>query len=51
MISDDSERKKIMSKAIELDTKILDCLNNLKKELLMNKAWIYLKSEKIYQRI
>ena len=33
LISDDSERKRIMSKAIELDKKILDCLNNWQCEV------------------
>ena len=47
MVSNDSKRKEIQSKAIEFDTKIFAALIDLKKELLMNKNWVYLENEKV----
>ena len=49
IVSNDSKRKEIQSKAIEIDTKIFAALIDLKKELLMNKNWVYLENEKVTQ--
>ena len=43
VVSNDSKRKEICSKAIELDTKLFNRLNEFKEELMMNKCWIYKK--------
>ena len=45
MVSNDLKRKEIHSKAIQLDTKLFNCLKELKEELMMNREWIYLKNE------
>ena len=47
VVSNDSKRKEICSKAIELDTKLFNRLNEFKEELMMNKCWIYKKNEKV----
>ena len=49
IVSDDSKRKEIQSKAIEFDTKIFTTFIDLKKDLLMNKNWVYLENKKVTQ--
>ena len=41
LVSNDSKRKEIHSKAIELDQELFKRLNELKDKLMMNKTWIY----------
>ena len=47
VVSNDSKRQEIRSKAIELDTKLFSLLKELKEELMMNQNWVYRQNEKV----
>ncbi len=49
LVSSDAKRKEIQSKAIELDTKLFDCLEELEDTILMreDKVWSYLENDKV----
>ena len=47
IVSDDSQRKEMHSKAIELDTKLFNRLNEFKEELMMNKFWIHKENQNV----
>ena len=48
IISEDSKRREIHTKAIQLDTKLVSLLKEVKEELMMNREWIYLENENIH---
>ncbi len=47
VVSDDSLRKEIQSKAKELDMNLFVRCENLKEELMMNKVWVYKESDTV----
>ena len=47
LASNDSKRKEMHSKAIKFDTKLFNCLKELKKELMMNQIWYHIENEMV----
>jgi hypothetical protein len=47
IVSDDSKRKEIQNKVKELDINLFARYETIKEELMMNKVWIYEKSETV----
>jgi hypothetical protein len=47
IVSDDSKRKEIQTKAKQLDIDLFVRCENLKEELMMNKAWFYTESKTV----
>ena len=47
IVSNDSKRKEIQTKAKQLDIDLFVRCENLKEELMMNKAWFYTESKTV----
>ena len=47
VVSNDSKRKEICSKAFQLDTKLFSRLKELKEELMISQNWIYKENQKV----
>ena len=47
LVSNDSKRKEMHSKAIQLDTKLFSRLKELKEELMISQNWIYKENQKV----
>jgi hypothetical protein len=50
LVSDDTKRREIRSKSIDLDTKLFTGLKELKENLLMNKVWTYVGNKRMIEK-